>query len=137
MNLPLRPDQAAILMDRTVRLAGSARELALFGETDPFLAGECGVEVCALEARMLLSSGAVDRVARAATEAMGTGRETSVSADDLESLSRLEGAVALGSSKIGLKLASMDAEASQAPIQKITNLLSLAGGAYGFIRSIL
>lgn len=137
MNLPLDPEKAAVLVDRTVRLAGSARELALFGETDPFLAGECGVEVCALEARMLLASGAVDRIARAATEAIQSGRTSSISVDDIEAVSRLEGVVALGSSKIGLKLASMDAEASQEPIMKITNLIGLAGGAYGFIKSIL
>lgn len=137
MNLPLEPQQAADLMDRTVRLAGSARELALFGETDPFLASECGVELGALEARMILSSGAVDRVAQVAARAAQSGQRGSISADDLEALSRLEGVVALGSSKIALKMASMDAAASQEPISKITNLLGLAGGAYGFIKSIL
>jgi hypothetical protein len=137
MNLPLDPEKAAILVDRTVRLAGSARELALFGETDPFLASECGVELGALEARMILSSGAVDRIARAASEAIQSGRTATISADDIEALSRLEGVVSLGSSKIELKMAAMDASASQEPITRITNLLGLAGGAYGLIKSIL
>lgn len=137
MNLPLDPERAAVLVDRTIRLAGSARELASFGETDPFLASECGVEVGALEARMILSSGAVDRVAQAAAKAAQSGQMGSISADDLEALSRLEGVVALGSSKIALKLASLDAAASQEPVTRITNLLGLAGGAYGFIKSIL
>lgn len=137
MNLALEPDQAVMLVDRVVRLAGSAREFAMFGESDPFLASECGVEVGALEARMILSSGAIDRVAQAAAKTAQSGLRGSISADDLEAISRLEGVIALGSSKISLKMASMDAEASQGPISKITNLLGLAGGAYGFIRSIL
>lgn len=137
MNLPLEPDQAVMLVDRVVRLAGSARELAMFGESDPYLASECGVEVGALEARMILSSGAVDRVARSAAQTAQSGLRGSIAADDLEAVSRLEGVVALGSSKIALKMATMDAEASQAPISKITNLIGLAGGAYGLIRSIL
>lgn len=136
MNLNFSPAHASILGERAVRLAGSAAELASFGEADPELAAECGVEIGALEARSLLGSGACVRIATAAADSVQTGRPASLAAGDLEALSRLEAVVALSSSRIGLKLAAADAAAAQEPLARLTNLLGLAGGAYGLIKSI-
>ncbi len=131
MIFKLDPSQAAFLVERSVRLAGSARELSAFGEAEPHLASECGVEINALEARTILASGAVDRVARAAAEAVQTRRHASLAAEDLEAVARLEGTVALGSSRIGLKLATLEAAARQEPSQQVNNLIAMGSGVIG------
>jgi hypothetical protein len=134
--IKIDPVQASALAERVVSLAGSAREFAIFDETDPHLAAECGVGIGALEARTLLACGAVDRVARAAIEAARTGRPASIAGDDLEAVSRLERVVALGSSMIMLKLSSMEAAAKQEPVASVGNLIGLGTGLVGLIKSI-
>lgn len=136
MLFRIDPVQAASLAERMVALAGSARELSLFDETDPHLAGECGVGLSALEARTILGSGAVDRIARTAAEAARSGRPASLAADDMEAVSRLERVVALGSSMITLKLASMEAAARQEPVANVGTLIGLGTGLVGLIKSI-
>jgi hypothetical protein len=137
VNLLLDPGTAAKLAEKTVQLILAGRELSSFGEEDPTLAGECGVEICSLEARTILSSGAPARVAQMAGEAARGRRQVTVSSGDLETLSRLEAVVAMGSSRIGLKLATLDASASQEPMAKLGTMIGLATGAAGFIRSLL
>lgn len=137
MNLLLDPRSAALLAEKTAHLIVAGRELSAFGEEDPTLAGECGVEICSLEARTILSSGAPLRVAQLAGEAARSRRQVSVSSQDLETLSRLEAVVSMGSSRINLKLAAMDASASQEPIARLGSLIGLATGAAGLIRSFL
>ena len=136
MLIRIDPVQASQLAERLVSLAASAREFAIFDETDPHLAAECGVGIGALEARTLLGSGAVDRVVRAAAESARTGRAASLSGDDLEAVSRLERVVALGASMITLKLASMEAAARQEPVASVGNLIGLGTGLVGLIKSI-
>jgi hypothetical protein len=135
MNTTFDPRTAALLAQRALSIQSSAAELAGLGEYDPVLAGECGVEVCSLEARTILSSGAPRRVAASAQEAAQTGRPAMIVTADLEALSRLEGVVALGSSRIGFHLASLDAAAAQEPTARLGNLVGLASGAIGLIRS--
>lgn len=137
MNLLLDPGTAAKLAEKTAHLIMAGRALSAFGEEDPALAGECGVEISSLEARTILSSGAPFRVAQLAAEAARARRQVTVSSQDLETLSRLEAVVAMGSSKIGLKMAALDASASQEPMAKLGSLIGLATGAAGFIRSLL
>lgn len=137
MNLLLDPRSAALLAQKTAHLIVAGRELSSFGEEDPTLAGEVGVEICSLEARTILSSGAPFRVAQLAGEAARARRQMTVSSQDLETLSRLEAVVSMGSSRINQKLAAMDASAAQEPMAKLGSLIGLATGAAGFIRSIL
>lgn len=136
MNLVLNPEQARNLYAKLGQLAGAAVELGRFGETDPDLAGSCGVEVCSLEARQILSGGYLQRMAGQLEQAIQTGRPANVSAEDIEAVSRLEGAVALGASRIGMKRAALEAEAGQEGISKIGGLLGLATGAVGLYKSI-
>lgn len=136
MNLLLDPGSAARLAEKTAQLIVAGRELSSFGEEDPSLAGECGVEICSLEARTILSSGAPFRVAQLAAEAARSRRQVTVSSQDLETMSRLEAVVAMGSSRIGLKLATLDASASQEPMARLGSLIGLATGAAGLIRTI-
>lgn len=125
------PRSASILAERSAFIEGSGAVLAALGEADPGLAGECGVEVCSLEARTILATGAPGRVAALAGEAARTGKPVAVSPGDLESLSRLEAVVALGSSRIQLKLAALEAEAAQEPRAQLGSLIGLATGAVG------
>lgn len=137
MNLLLDPRAAAHLAQKTAHLILAGRELSAFGEEDPALAGECGVEICSLEARTILSSGAPLRVAQLAGEAATTRRQVTVSSQDLETLSRLEAVVAMGSSRIGLKLATLDASSAQEPMARLGSLIGLVTGAAGLIKTIL
>lgn len=137
MKLLLDPSVAAQLGEKTAHLIGAGRELSAFGEIDPELAGECGVEICSLEARTILSSGAPFRVASLAGESARTRRALSLASEDLEAVSRLEAVVAMGSSRIALKLASMDASAAQEPMAKVGTLLGVATGAIGLIKGFL
>lgn len=131
------PEYGPLLAQRTVGLAASARELALFGETDPDMAGACGVEVCALEARSLLAGGVLSRISAAAAAAVQKRTSVVLAAEDVETLSRLEAVVSLGSSRIDLKLAALNAEASQAGLANIGSMIGLATGVVGFIKSVL
>lgn len=135
MRTTFDPGTARVLSERAYAIQVSASELAGLGEHDPALAGECGVEVCSLEARTILMSGAPDRVRQAATQAAQSGRNAEIQTSDLEALSRLEAVVAMGSSRINLKMAAMDAEAAQAPAASLGSLMGLATGAIGFVRS--
>lgn len=137
MNLTLNPGVAAELAEKTVQLIGAGRELSSFGEEDPALAGECGVEICSLEARTILASGAPYRVASLAGEGAQRRRPVTISTLDLEQVSRLEAVVAMGKSRIDLKLATLDASASQEPMARLGSVIGLATGAAGFIRSLL
>lgn len=137
MNLTLNPGTAAQLAEKTAQLIGAGRELASFGEEDPTLAGDCGVEICSLEARTILAGGAPNRVASIAVEAVRTRRSVTIATQDLEAVSRLEAVVAMGSSRIGLKLATLDASASAEPMTRLGSMIGLATGAAGFIRSLL
>jgi hypothetical protein len=134
--MTLSPDQAQFLYQQIGRIASAAQELGQFGETEPDLAGACGVEVCSLEARTILAGGYLQRLAAAAAESVRSGRPATVAAEDLEAASRLEGAVALGSSRIGNKMAALEAESSQEGVAKIGGLLGMATGAVGLIKSI-
>lgn len=137
MNILFGPEDAARLAEAAAKVAGAAREIALFGEMDPDLAGECGVEVCALEARTILSGGAPARVLGWASESLRMRRPMTVPEADVGALRRLEEVVALGSSRIRLRLAAFEAESAQEGLARIGGILGLASSAYGLLKSVL
>jgi len=136
MNITLAPQEAALLGQKALDLGLSGHELAAFAAQDPGLAGECGVEVNALEARTILGSGACSRLAGKCSEAARTGRPVQVDAGDLEQLGRLEGVLALGAARINLKIAAMQAAEGQEGMAKLGSIIGLATGAVGLIKSI-
>lgn len=136
MDFLLRPQEAARLGDRAETVAMQARELALFGESDPELAAQCGVEIGCLEARQLLSGGIAQRIADAARESVQTNRPLKLSEAHLEAISRLEGVVALGSSRIGVKLAAIEAAEKQETLSMLGSVAGVATGVVGFIKSL-
>lgn len=135
MRTTFDPRSAALLAERASRIQGSGAELAALGEVDPDLAGECGVEICSLEARTILASGAPSRVVAMAGEAARSGRPTAIETSDIEAMSRLEQVVALGSSRISLKLAALEAQAAQEPTARMGSLMGLATGAVGLFKT--
>lgn len=137
MNLRFGPDSARELAERTLHLIGSGHELSLFGEQDPGLAGECGVEICSLEARTILSGGAPYRVLARVEEGVKSGRPVVIPMADLDAVSRLEAVVSMGSSRIGHKLAAIDAEMAHQPAASLGSMVSVATGAIGLIKTFL
>lgn len=136
-TLSLAPGQAAALGVHAERIEGAAHELALFGEREPVLCGECGCDVPSLEARTILSGGAPNRIAEAARHSALSGTPMAVTRSDLDALSRLEGVVMLGSSRIGFKMASLDAEDKQSGVTQLGGLIGLATGVAGLVKTIL
>jgi hypothetical protein len=136
MNITVGSQEAALLGQKALDLGLSAHELAAFASQDPGLAGECGVEVNALEARTILSGGACSRLAGKCAEAAKNGRPAQVDAGDLEQLGRLEGVLALGAARISLKVSAMEAAEGQEGMAKLGSIIGLATGAVGLIKSI-
>jgi hypothetical protein len=138
MNVSFGPDIARTLAEKAKHVHMAGRELALFGETEPFQASDCGVEIGSLEARSILSSGATARVFEAAEAASRTGKPVTLSTGDVEALSRLEGVLSMASSKIAQKQAML--EAADSPMAKIGQVLGLAATAVnvlGIIKQVL
>lgn len=137
VDFNLDPITSSRLAQKTAYLIGAAKELSSFDEEDPGMSGECGVEVCALEARTILSGGIPYRVVAKAEEAAMTGRPFLISGSDLETVSRLEGVVARGSSRIGHRIEQLDAAIAQQPAATLGNMVGIVTGAIGLIKSFL
>jgi len=136
MNVSFGPDVAGRLAEKAAYVQMAGKELALFGEAEPWLAAQCGVEIGALEARTLLAGGAATRVGRLAGEAAVAGSPVVLAAEDLEALSRLEGVLALSSSRIGQAIAIMDSRERSSGFDNLGSVIGLATGAVGLIKSI-
>lgn len=136
MDVTLTPREAAVLSEVSERAERGAWELSRFQETEPGLAGECGVEVGALEARTILGGGATGRLREAAASARRTGKPVVVRREDLDQLTRLEGVLFLADSRVGLKVAAIDAGESQEGMAKLGSIIGLATGAIGLWKSI-
>ena len=135
MNIVLGPSEAAMLAGKAAALEGAARELCSFVDQDPGLAGECGVEINAVEARTLLMAGAPSRVASRGQLAGQSGQKLTVTTEDLEQLSRLEGVLSLAASRVALKGAALDAAEGQDGMAKLGSVIGIATGAVGLVRS--
>lgn len=136
MDVTLSIREAAILAEVAARAEKGAWELSRFQETEPGLAGECGIEVGALEARTILQAGSLGRLRETASQAYRAGRPAVVQQGDLDQLSRLEGVLSLADSRVGLKVATIDAGESQEGMAKLGSIIGLATGAVGLWKSI-
>lgn len=134
-ELQFSPDVAAALRVKVdqVRLSGS--ELGSFGEREPHLASECGVELASLEARSILSGGAPDRILAQATAAEGQKRPFAVYTQDLRQVERLEGLVSTAASRIAQKYMMIDAQ-PPAALGSISTVIGLVTGAVNLVRTL-
>lgn len=138
MNVSFGPDMARVLAEKARNVHMAGRELALFGEQEPWLASDCGIEIGSLEARTILSSGATARVFETADMAARAGKTAVLATGDVEALSRLEGVLSMAASKVAQKQAMLDA--AESPVAKIGQVLGLAAtaaSAIGMIKQIL
>ncbi len=128
MNYPMVMGSAGS-RDIGARLEGvvqSARELVAFADGDPELAAKAGVEVAALEAKMLLGDPALRNI-----HSKTLGRQ------DLEKLERLEGIITMASNRMGACLSAMEAEESGQTVNNLGQIISVTGGAIGILKSFL
>lgn len=130
------PAHAAALSERSRRIEEAAAALSGFAEREPELAALSGVEIVALEARSLLSGGAARRVCLSGADCAARGVTLSASRADLDALSRLEGLVALGDARIGVRLAAMEAAEQRGRLDGVGTVIGVASGALGLIRAI-
>lgn len=136
MDLTLGVPEAGVLAQKAAALSQAARELSAFADQDPGLAGDCGVEVNALEARGILSGGVCERLGARCMDGIRNRRPIQISGGDLEQLERLEGVLSVASSRIGLKIAAIDAAGSQEGVAMLGSVMGFATGAVGLIRSV-
>ncbi len=104
----------------------SAHELVAFAEGDPALAAKAGVEVAALEAKMLLGDPALRNI-----------QSKNLGYQDFEKLERLEGIVTMASYRMGDCISAMDAEESGRTVNNLGQIISVTGGAIGILKSFL
>ncbi len=115
--------------DVGTRLEGvvqSAQELVAFADGDPGLAAKAGVEVAALEAKMLLGDPALQNI-----------HSRVLGYQDLGKLERLEGVVTMASHRMGACLNAMEAEESGRTVNNLGQIISVTGGAIGILKSFL
>lgn len=136
MNVSFGPDVARRLAEKAAFVQMAGRELAHFGESEPWLAAQVGVEIGALEARTILAGGSAVRVGQEAEEAAMSGRAVVLAAEDLEALSRLEGVLATSSARMSQAIATLDARA-QGPgiMDSLGSVIGLATGAVGLFKT--
>ncbi len=112
-----------------MRLEGvvqSAHELVAFADGDPGLAAKAGVEVAALEAKMILSDPVLRNI-----------QSRNLGYQDLQKLERLEGIVTMASHRMGDCINAMDSEESGKTVNNLGQIISVTGGAIGIIKSFL
>ena len=111
---------------RLEEVVRSARELVAFADGDPALAAKAGVEVAALEAKMLLGDPALRNI-----------HSRSLGYQDLGKLERLEGIVTMASNRMEACLSAMEAEESGKTVNNLGQIISVTGGAIGILKSFL
>jgi hypothetical protein len=102
MNVPFGPEAARALAAKAQELGRGARALSAFAESEPALAKDCAVEVQALEARAILSGGAVDRASGLGGRARALGNQgaSGLAPGDLDQLGRLEAVLAVARRRV-------------------------------------
>jgi hypothetical protein len=127
------PEVAAVLLQKVGQVRLSGLELSSFSDREPFLAAECGVEISALEVRSILGSGSVDRICVAAESSRKSGMGFAVSRADMELMNRMEGVIALASSRIAQKYMAL--EAADSSSSKLGSAISVVSGIAGLIKT--
>jgi len=109
----------------------AAKELVSFWSEEPELAGQASVEVLALEAKSILSSGAVDRVVLASRSPRPV-----IHADDVDKVFRLDTIASISSARMAGLESSLQEEESDRPINKLGGIVSLAATMLGIVKTI-
>jgi hypothetical protein len=127
------PEVARSLATKIRQMRMSGAELASFGEQEPALAAECGVEIAALEARTILAGAAADRILASAEQAAQANRPFLVHEADMRALTRLEGVVTLADSRIMQRYMAL--EGAESNVSKIGAAINVVSGLAGLVRT--
>lgn len=127
------PGVARALLSKVdqVRLAGA--ELASFGEAEPGLAAECGIEIAALEVRTILGSQAAERIMAAAQQGAQLGRGFLVQEADMRAMNRLEGVISLASNRIAQRYMAL--EGANSNVAKLGTVMNVVSGLAALVRT--
>lgn len=128
--------EADILGRRAIELSESAEALSLFAQESPELAQLAGVEVSALEARSILRSGVIPRVAAMALGNARSGRQATIGGADLETLTRLEAIVNLSGARITSSVQSLDQQKSRSGVETLGSMIGVATGVVGLWKAL-
>lgn len=127
------PEVARALAVKVRHVGMSGAELASFGEEEPALAAECGVEIAALEARTILAGAAADRIVASADQAARLGRPFMLYEADVRAMTRLEGVVSLASARIAQRYMAL--EGAQSNVSKLGAVVNVVTGLAGLVRT--
>lgn len=128
--------EAELIGRRALELGESAQALSVFAEESPELAQMAGVEVSALEARSILRSGVIPRVAAVALGNARTGRPAVIGGPDLETISRLEAIVTLSGARIAASVNSLDQQKSRSGMESFGSMIGMATGVVGLWKAL-
>lgn len=130
-SLPFSQDDAAYLATKAHSVTLAAKELVSFWSEEPELAGQASVEVLALEAKSILSGGAMERIASASKS-----RRPMMGLDDLDAVFRLDTITSISAARISGLESSMGDEESDRPIHRIGGIVSLAATVLGIVNTV-
>lgn len=130
-SLPFSQDDAAYLAIKAHSVTLAAKELVSFWSEEPELAGQASVEVLALEAKSILSGGAVERIASASKS-----RRPMMGLDDLDAVFRLDTIASISAARIAGLESSMGDDESDRPINRIGGIVSLAATVLGIVNTV-
>jgi hypothetical protein len=124
-------EDASYLAAKAKSASLAARELVAFCSEEPELAGQAAIEVLALEAKSILSGGAVERIVLAARSGSPAVRR-----DDLDAAFRLDTIASLSSSRLSALGVALEGEESDAPMNKLGGIVSIAATVLGMVKTI-
>ena len=127
--LSLSPEDASFLAARARALGVAARTLVSFAESEPELAARAGVEIQALEARSILTRGALGRIL--------SGAHLGIPREDLDDMSRLEAVTSVADDRIQALAGSISSQPEEAGVGKLTEVLGVASMAVGLFNSVI
>jgi hypothetical protein len=130
-SLAFLSDDAAYLATKARSASMAAKELVSFWSEEPELAGQAAVEVLALEAKSILSGGCLDRVSAASKSGRPMLRR-----DDLDAVFRLDTIASISSARLAALEAVLDSEESDAPMNKLSGIVSLAATVLGIVKTV-
>lgn len=130
-SLTFLPEDAVYLAATAKSASMAARELVSFWSEEPELAGQASVEVLALEAKSILSGGALERISVASKSQKPTLQRA-----DLDAAFRLDTIASVSSARLAALAASMDGEESDAPLNRLGSIVGLAATVLGLVKTV-
>lgn len=130
-SIAFLPEDAAYLAAKARSASMAARELVSFWSEEPELAGQASVEVLALEAKSILSGGSLERISAASKSSSPV-----LQREDLDAAFRLDTIASVSSARLAALATAMDSEESDAPMNKLGGIVSMAATVLGLVQTV-